>query len=74
TDARDLLELFSPAIELRTLSTLATGLYGLDHPVGRRIKELGASGRLQGAVFLVDQQGTAFAAEADLLSLKNHRG
>ena len=74
TDARDRLELFSPTIDLRTLSTFATRLFGRDHPVGLWIKQLDASGRLQQAVFRVDRQGTAFAAQVDRLSLKNYRG
>ncbi len=74
TDARGRLKLFSPVIDFRTLSTFASGLYGLDHPVGRWINGLGASGRLKGAVFLVDQQGTAFAAKAEQVFLNNHRG
>ena len=74
TDARDRLELFSPTIDLRTLSTFATRLFGRDHPVGLWIKQLDGSGRLQKAVFRIDRQGTAFAAQVDRLSLKNYRG
>ena len=73
TDARDRLELFSPTIDVRNLSTFATRLFGRDHPVGLWIKQLDASGRLQKAVFRIDRQGTAFAAHVDRLSLKNHR-
>ena len=73
TDARDRLELFSPTIDVRNLSTFATRLFSRDHPVGLWIKQLDASGRLQKAVFRIDRQGTAFGAHVDRLSLKNHR-
>ncbi|MFP6796119.1 MAG: AsmA-like C-terminal region-containing protein [Pseudomonadales bacterium] len=74
TNARDRLEVFSPVIDLRNVSMLATHLYGRDHPVSLWIRQVDASGHLQKAVVHIDEQGPAFGAQLSRVSLKSYRG